>query len=153
MLKFIFHHQPGSLPPIFHLIFCTKNQHYPYINYTTPWRSHILHNFAWHLKVLVKLPLSQFFWSMEWVGCIDSRKLLEDLQHVNTIISFQKLVGNLDKLTIANPGRQHHRSLSSYVKSSWKYLYVVISYYVIQSILLMFSYSLDSTTILCHLSY
>ena len=36
----------------------------------------------------------------------------------NEIISFQKLVGNLDKMTIANSGRQHQRSLSSYFKSS-----------------------------------
>ena len=51
------------------LILCAKSQHYPYINYTTPWRSLILHTLAWHLKVLVELPLSQDFWSMEWVGC------------------------------------------------------------------------------------
>ena len=37
---------------------------------------------------------------------------------VNEIISFQKLVGNLDKMTVANLGRQHHRSLESYFKSS-----------------------------------
>jgi hypothetical protein len=29
---------------------------------------------------------------------------------VNEIISSQKLVGNLDKMTLANLGRQHHRS-------------------------------------------
>ena len=29
------------------------------------------------------------------------------------IISFQKLVGNLDKMTITNLGRQHHRSFKS----------------------------------------
>ena len=37
---------------------------------------------------------------------------------VNEIISFQKLVGNLDKMTVANLGRQHQRSLNSYFKSS-----------------------------------
>ena len=37
---------------------------------------------------------------------------------VNKIINFQKLVGNLDKMTIANLGRQHKRSLDSYFKSS-----------------------------------
>ena len=37
---------------------------------------------------------------------------------VNGIISFQKLVGNLDKMTIANLCRQHQRSLNSYFKSS-----------------------------------
>jgi hypothetical protein len=37
---------------------------------------------------------------------------------VNEILSFQKLVGNLDKMTIANLGRQNHRSLKSYFKSS-----------------------------------
>ena len=36
---------------------------------------------------------------------------------VNESISFQKLVGNLDKMTIANLGRQHQRSLDSYFKS------------------------------------
>jgi hypothetical protein len=33
---------------------------------------------------------------------------------VNEILSFQKLVGNLDKMTNANLGRQHQRSLNSY---------------------------------------
>ena len=37
---------------------------------------------------------------------------------VNEIISFQKLVENLNKMTIANLGRQHQRSLDSYFKSS-----------------------------------
>ena len=37
---------------------------------------------------------------------------------VNETIIFQKLVGYLDKITVANLGRQHHRSLNSYVKSS-----------------------------------
>jgi hypothetical protein len=37
---------------------------------------------------------------------------------VNEIISFQKLVGNLDKMTVANLGKQHQRSLNSYFKSS-----------------------------------
>ena len=37
---------------------------------------------------------------------------------VNEIISFQKLVGNLHKMTVANQGRQHWRSLNSYFKSS-----------------------------------
>ena len=37
---------------------------------------------------------------------------------VNEINSFQKLVGNLDKMTIANLGRQHQRSLDSYFKTS-----------------------------------
>ena len=37
---------------------------------------------------------------------------------VNEIISFQKLDGNLDKMTVANLGRQHQRSLDSYFKSS-----------------------------------
>ena len=36
----------------------------------------------------------------------------------NEIINFQKLVGNLDEMTIVNLGRQHHRSLNSYFKSS-----------------------------------
>jgi hypothetical protein len=37
---------------------------------------------------------------------------------VDEIISFQKLVGNLDKMTVASLGSQHHRSLDSYFKSS-----------------------------------
>ena len=37
---------------------------------------------------------------------------------VNEIISFQKLIGNLDKMTTTNLDRQHHRSLDSYFKSS-----------------------------------
>ena len=37
---------------------------------------------------------------------------------VNEMISFQKSVGNLDKMTVANLDRQHHRSLNSYFKSS-----------------------------------
>jgi hypothetical protein len=47
--------------------------------------------------------------------------LLDNSLHfgVNKIFSFEKLVGNLDKMTIANLGRQHQRSLNSYFKSSW----------------------------------
>ena len=37
---------------------------------------------------------------------------------VNEIISFQKLAGNLDKMTVPNLGRQHQRSLDSYFKCS-----------------------------------
>ena len=37
---------------------------------------------------------------------------------VNEITSSQKSVGNLDKTKIANLGKQHHRSLDSYFKSS-----------------------------------
>ena len=57
---------------------------------------------------------------------------------VNETTSFQKLVGNLDKMTVTNLGRQHQRSLNSYFKNSWKhsYLFGVISYYFIPSILL-----------------
>ena len=33
-------------------------------------------------------------------------------------ISFQKLVGNLDKMTVVNLGRQHQRSLNPCFKSS-----------------------------------
>jgi hypothetical protein len=139
------------------LILCAKSLHYPYINYTTPWRSLILHTLAWHLKVLVKLPLSQDFKFEVWseLDAIVGGWHVYYLQHVNEIISFQKLIENLDKMTIANLGRQHHRSLSSYCKSFWEcmYLYGVISHYVIQSILLMFLYDLNSTTMLCHLSY
>jgi hypothetical protein len=49
-----------------------------------------------------------------------SNFLLNNSLHfdVNEMISFQKLVGNLEKMTVANLGRQHHRSLNSYIKSS-----------------------------------
>ena len=49
-----------------------------------------------------------------------SNFLLNNSLHfgVNEILSFQKLVGNLDKMTVANLGRQHQRSLKSYFKSS-----------------------------------
>jgi hypothetical protein len=48
-----------------------------------------------------------------------SNFLIDNSLHfgVNEIISFQKLVGNLDKMTLANLGRQHQRSLDSYFKS------------------------------------
>ena len=36
---------------------------------------------------------------------------------VNEMISFQKLVGNSNKQTIANLGKQHQRSLNSNYKS------------------------------------
>ena len=49
-----------------------------------------------------------------------SNSLLDNSLHfvVNKTISFQKLVGNLDKRTVASLGRQHHKSLNSYFKSS-----------------------------------
>ena len=42
--------------------------------------------------------------------------LLDDSLHfgVNELISFEKLIGILDKMTVANLRRQHHRSLNSY---------------------------------------
>ena len=65
-----------------------------------------------------------------------SNFLLDNSLHfyVNEIINFQKLIGNLDKMTIANLDRQHQRSSNSYFKSFWKYylyLFEVISYYFI----------------------
>ena len=56
-----------------------------------------------------------------------SNFLLDNSLHfgVNEIISFQKLVGTLDKMTIANLGRQHQRSLNTYFKSSRKLLIFV----------------------------
>ena len=49
-----------------------------------------------------------------------SNLLLDNSLHfgVIDIISFQKLVGNLDKMTITNLDRQHQRSLDSYFESS-----------------------------------
>ena len=43
---------------------------------------------------------------------------------VNEIISLQKLVGNSYTTIVANLGRQHHRSLNSYFKSSLKRLHL-----------------------------
>ena len=37
---------------------------------------------------------------------------------VNEILSFQKLLLNLNKMTVVNLDRQHHRSLDCYFKSS-----------------------------------
>jgi hypothetical protein len=49
-----------------------------------------------------------------------SNFLLDNSLHfgVNEIIRFQKLIGNSDKMAIANLDRQHQRSLNSYFKSS-----------------------------------
>jgi hypothetical protein len=49
-----------------------------------------------------------------------SNFLLDNSLHFGVIemISFQKLLGNLDKMTIAILGRQHQRSSNSYFKSS-----------------------------------
>jgi hypothetical protein len=48
-----------------------------------------------------------------------SNFLLDNHLHfgVNETISFQKLVGNLDKMMVAYLSRQHQRSLNSYFKS------------------------------------
>ena len=48
-----------------------------------------------------------------------SNFLLDNSLHfyVNEIINFQKLIGNLDKMTISNLDRQHQRSSNSYFKS------------------------------------
>ena len=53
--------------------------------------------------------------------------------------SFEKSVGNhVDKITDANLGKQHKRSLDSYFKRSWEYLYLfgAMNYYFVPSILL-----------------
>jgi hypothetical protein len=49
-----------------------------------------------------------------------SNVLLDNSLHfsVNKTLSSQELVGKLDKMTAANLGRQHQRSLNSYFKSS-----------------------------------
>ena len=54
------------------------------------------------------------------------------------MISSQKLVGNLDKMTVANLGRQRQRSLDYCFERSCKYLYLleVISYFLVPSIVL-----------------
>ena len=71
--------------------------------------------------------------------------------NVNGIISFQNLVGSLDKMTIANLCRQHHRSLDSYYKSfreHW-YLFGVMSYYFMPSTLLKLIVYILSSYYLC----
>ena len=56
----------------------------------------------------------------------------------NEINSFQKLVGNLNKMVVVDLGRQHQGSLDSYFKSSSEHMYLfgVIRYHLIPSILL-----------------
>ena len=49
---------------------------------------------------------------------VSYRRALYILVQVSEIISFQKLVGNLDKMIVANLGGQHKRSLDSYFESS-----------------------------------
>jgi hypothetical protein len=48
-----------------------------------------------------------------------SNFLLDTSLHfgVNKILSFQKPIGNLDKMIVANLSRQNQRSLNSYFKS------------------------------------
>ena len=57
---------------------------------------------------------------------------------VTKISNFQKLIGNFDKMTVANLGRQHQRPLDFYFKSFGEYLnlFGVTSYYFIPSIFL-----------------
>ena len=49
-----------------------------------------------------------------------SNFLLKNSLHVgvNEVINFQKVVGSLDKMTVANLGKKHERSLDPYFKSS-----------------------------------
>ena len=78
---------------------------------------------------------------------------------VYEIIGFQNLGGNLDKMTIANLGRQHK---ISYFKS-FENICICLELEVIRLYnlyclklvvyILMCSYSLNNTTTLCHLSY
>ena len=53
---------------------------------------------------------------------------------VDGMTSFQKLVGDLNKMTVANLGTQRHRSLDSYFKSYenicvfvWSYMFIYIA--------------------------
>ena len=68
--------------------------------------------------------------------------LLDNLLHfgVNEIISFQKLVENLDKMTIANLDRQHERSFGLLCQEFLKIIVFVWSYelYFLTSIFLKF---------------
>ena len=87
----------------------------------------------------------------------------------NNIISFQKVVGDLNKTTIANLGRQHQSFLDSYFKSSKNILYLlgfmsfyfipsillklVVYIYILKLILLMFSYPsiIKQLYVICHI--
>ena len=62
-----------------------------------------------------------------------SSSLLENSLYFggNETINFQELLGSLDKTIVTNLGRQKERSLERH----------------------MFSYSINKTTTLCHLSY
>jgi hypothetical protein len=52
-------------------------------------------------------------------ACLASFSLKNSIYYgVNDTTSFQKLVGNLDKMVVAKLGRQQQRSLDSYFKSS-----------------------------------
>ena len=68
--------------------------------------------------------------------------MLSQLPHCRCIVCHSLCislsVGNLDKMTIVDLGRQHQRSLDSYFKSSLEYLclFGVISYRLIPSRLL-----------------
>ena len=71
------------------------------------------------------LPCTHVIWYHQYLhakrhASLLSSFLLEDSLYfgVNEITSFQKLVRNLDKMTVANLGRRHQRSLDSYFKSS-----------------------------------
>ena len=73
--------------------------------------------------------------------------LLEDYLYfgVNEMISSQKLVGKLDKMTVANLGRQHRRSLDFYfqeflkkIVSLWSYKLLFHTIYIAQTHCLYF---------------
>ena len=77
----------------------------------------------WHLDLVVVDDVAPPIVKLSDAKCHASLMftfLLENTLYlgVNDIINFQKLVGNLDKMTTTNLGGQHQRSLDSYFKSS-----------------------------------
>ena len=87
------------------------------------------------------------------VSLLSSFLLLETSLYyvVNEIISFQKLVGNLDKMAVVNLGRQHQKTLNSYFKSSLDYLcwFGVMSCYFIPFTLLKLLCIFSNSCYLC----
>ena len=79
-----------------------------------------------HKTLILLLLYTQYMWMMLLhliVKLSDAKRhasllssfLLENFLYssVNELINFQKLVGNLDKMTVANLDRQHQRYLDS----------------------------------------
>ena len=127
----------------FHL--CYVHLKYIHLHLGTKWELHLSLETWWELGLPMQMwmLLLHLQWRLVIMNIMCHCCLFFSLENylysgVNEIISFQKLVGNLDKMTVGNLGRQHHKSLHSYFKSSWErlYLFGVMSYYFVPSTLL-----------------